>query len=200
MAIRRPAGTLQSDHVAVVKHGAHPEYRVEIDAPVDGTDENYVNIFQGSIISIDYTTNGYRLGATNGGVPSISMKNVKDEDVTTGKGIADYKGTLSAVGGVITAIPVTAGYEMETTEFDKTATYLIGMKLGANSSGLVEPWVSGPVIGFVTVLPYLEKSYRHTRLGFLTHYIPGDTPVPASDSESAPSVAESVPSVAESQP
>jgi len=192
MAIRRPAGTLQSDHVAVVKHGAHPEYRVEVDAPVDCTDENYVNIFQGSIVSIDYTTKGYRLGAANGGVPSVSMKNVKDEDVTTGKGIADRKGTLSAVGGVITAIPVTAGYDIETTEYDKTATYLVGMKLGASSSGLVEPWSSGPVIGFVTTLPYLEDSYKHTRLGFLTHYIPGDTPVPASDSESVPSVSDSV--------
>jgi hypothetical protein len=192
---RRPAGNLQSDHVAVVKHGAHPEYRVEIDAFVDASNDSYVNIFQGKIVSLN-SDGLYCLGANAGGVPSVSMKNIFDEDVTTGKGVANRLGTLSGIGGKITAIPVTAGYEFETTEFDKTAVYLIGMKLGVDDEGLLTPWVSGHCVGFVTVLPYLEQSYQHTRLGFLTAYLPGTTPT-APGSDSVPSIS-SVPSSPES--
>ena len=121
MAIKRTNFTRQYEHVAVVAHGAHPEYRLEFDALV-AEDSASRGIFQGSVVSLD-ANGAYVIGCgagtgVNFPVPCISLKNVADPDVTAGIAGSSYRtSTYSAIGGKITAIPCTGGYEIETTEF-----------------------------------------------------------------------------------
>ena len=202
--ITREGFTRQYEHVAVIAHGAHPEYRVEFDAKVatqvgsDSVVEDALKIRQGSIVSVN--ANGeYVLGCEAGTgvnypVPCISLKNVADPDVTTGVKGADYRTTTySAVGGVITAIPCTAGYEIETTEFTGS-TFVPGDALvpevvsGAQTGKLVkatDPVITSggvastvPTLGFVSKLPRAFEThgtaapYDYGRLGFFTNFIP----------------------------
>ena len=187
----------QTDHVAVIAHGAHPEYRLEIDAPISiESGASGAAIRQGSVVSLN-TSGAYVLGigsasssgsAVNYPVPAISLKNANDPDVTAGTGDlanfgtssgTDYrKITFAAVGGNITAIPCTGGYEIETTEFDKSATYRPGDALTASAGDVV--LASTPayatsgsaIIGFVSHVPQLNKTAGAKVLGFLTSFIP----------------------------
>ena len=131
----------QSEHAAVIAHGAHPEYRLEFPAEV-AVNDNATSIYQGSVVSLNeygqYVLGCDKGSAANFPVPCISMKNVFDPDVATGK-VADpeevvvsgetitfynpRKSTFSAVGGIITASPCTGSYEIETTEFVTGSTY-----------------------------------------------------------------------------
>ena len=259
----------QNEHSAVIAHGAHPEYRLEFPAEVDGTDANFAKIYQGSVVSLN--ANGeYVCGCGVGSginfpVPCISLKNVFDPDVTTGKlgtspysaitadskiyyriekldtaissqayyawksavedtvvytqtlsivanstkiytiaagsatqgatitafadvATADYrKTTYSAVGGKITAIPCTGGYEIETTEIDTAATYnvndalvagtgdLIGKLVPATVAGNKNPYAAGnttAVLGFVSRSKFVVPSYQQNRISFWTNFIP----------------------------
>lgn len=98
----------------------------------------------------------------------------------------DYrKSTYSAVGGKITGIPCTAGYEIETTEF-VPGTYLVNdalttpTGLGTTNSGKLTKATqapfkasgSQPILGFVSRVPYVNKAYIQTRIGFWTNFIP----------------------------
>lgn len=184
MAITREGGTQQYEHVAVIAHGAHPEYRLEFDAPVKDEAASR-GIKQGSVVSID--ENGeYVIGCTAGTgyvfpVPCISMKNIYDPDVTTGRvGTGILATYWSPVGGKITAIPCTGGYEIETTEFKASDTYKPGTGLvpadGADK-GLVKaattnPGTTVPYVGFCSQAPYVAKNYMHKRLSFFTNFIP----------------------------
>lgn len=148
--ITRTDFTRQYEHVAVIAHGAHPEYRLEFDAPVSTVAADLgKNIVQGSIVSLN-ADGKYVLGCGKGTgvnfpVPMISMKNFADPDVSSGISGASYRtSTYSAIGGVITAIPCTGSYEFETTEFDQTATY-------APNDGLIPQVVGGAQTGLITL-------------------------------------------------
>ena len=190
----------QLEHAAVIAHGAHPEYRLEFPAEVDGTVADYDKIYQGSVVSLN-ASGKYVIGCgvgtgVNYPVPCISMKNVFDPDVTTGKlgtstfvtgssttVLPDYrKTTWSAVGGVITAIPCTGGYEIETTEFDTDATYapndalipgtdtFIGKVVKATAS--TADLGTAPIVGFVSKAAFKVESYGQDRISFWTNFIP----------------------------
>lgn len=187
MAITRDSGTRQYEHVAVIAHGAHPEYRLEFDAYVKDEAASR-KIRQGSVVSLD--ANGqYVIGCGAGSdycfpVPCISMKNIYDPDVMTGRQGADTFTThWSPVGGKITAIPCTGSYEIETTEFkavNGTNPYTPGVGLvpaTGDDIGLIKvaedlPGGSEPYVGFVSQAPYLATNYRHNRLSFFANFIP----------------------------
>lgn len=163
MSITRPTFDRQITHVGNVRHGvATGPFRVEFDAPV-ATDDNATKIKQGSIVNL--TADGFKLGPGASGVPCMSLKNVTDADVQTG-----VEGeTFSAVGERITAIPVTCGYELETTEFDSTGTYTVGTELSANSDGKVKAATAGEaIIGYVSVAPSADY-FGNTRIAFFAH-------------------------------
>jgi hypothetical protein len=188
---------LQNEHSAIIAHGAHPEYRLEFPAEVDDTDSNFTKIYQGSVVSLNADGKyicGCGVGSgANYPVPCISLKNVFDPDVTTGKlgttafvtgssytVLPDYrKSTYSAVGGKITAIPCTGGYEIETTEFDFEDEYApndalipgTGDNLGkiVKSSGAIG---AAPVVGFVSRAMFSVDSYQQKRISFWTNFIP----------------------------
>ena len=190
----------QLEHAAVIAHGAHPEYRLEFPAEVDGSVANFDKIYQGSVVSLN-ATGKYVIGCGAGSgvnypVPCISLKNVFDPDVTTGKlGTATYivggtaqvlpdyrKTTYSAVGGKITAIPCTGGYEIETTEFDDSVTYYPNDVLVAGTGDNLGKVVQGtastadigtaPVVGFVSRATFTVDSYQQKRISFWTNFIP----------------------------
>ena len=252
----------QIEHAAVIAHGAHPEYRLEFPAEVDGTVSGFDKIYQGSVVSLN-ASGKYVIGCAAGTgvnypVPCISLKNVFDPDVTTGKlgtsafasitvssnvyyrltaldtavgatayygwkngadnvlytqsetpvtgtttyaiaggtasagstvstaaniQVTDYrKTTYSAVGGKITAIPCTGGYEIETTEFDTEAEYAPNDVLVAGTSTYAGKVVKGtastadigtaPVIGFVSRAKFKVESYGQDRISFWTNFIP----------------------------
>ena len=212
MAFTRTNFERQIDHAAVLAHGAHPKYRVECDAEVDTTtttkhDVN-LGIKQGSVVYLDPTEGKYNLGLlaasqANFPVPFISLKNAFDPDVTTGvqgatgttvKGGTTYtfydpqRTTYSAVGGKITAIPMTAGYEIETTEFvDGEYSYndALTTPVGAPGASVTnrgkltkvtaKPFAtsgSQPILGFVSRVPYTNPAYNQKRIGFWTNFIP----------------------------
>lgn len=190
----------QLEHAAVIAHGAHPEYRLEFPAEVDGSVANFDKIYQGSVVSLN-AQGKYVIGCDAGTgvnypVPCISLKNVFDPDVTTGKlgtstfvtgssytVLPDYrKSTYSAVGGKITAIPCTGGYEIETTEFDTEAEYAPNDVLVAGTGDDLGKVVKGtastadigtaPVIGFVSRAKFKVESYGQDRISFWTNFIP----------------------------
>lgn len=211
MAFTRTNFERQMDYAAVLAHGAHPRYRVEFDGEVDtSTDAKKLAnqaIKQGSVVHLDSTTGMYNIGLAaasgqNFPVPIISLKNAFDPDVTTGVvGVAgtttavvvsgqttyhtfsDYrKNTYSAVGGKITGIPCTAGYEIETTQFvpgtyavNDALTAASGDDIGKLKKCTAAPFLasgSQPILGFVSRVPYENKAYIQTRIGFWTNFIP----------------------------
>lgn len=195
----------QTEHAAVIAHGAHPEYRLEFPAPVAEND-SATKIYQGSVVSLN-ADGEYVLGCgagtgANFPVPCISMKNVFDPDVATGKvadpvvvssGTSDQrtyynpkKSTFSAVGGIITAIPCTGGYEIETTEF-VDGTYhpndAVVVAGGSNTGKITvgdstankNPYTAGgsaAVVGFVTRGAFTVEAYQQKRVSFWTDFIP----------------------------
>ena len=190
----------QLEHAAVIAHGAHPEYRLEFPAEVDGTVAGFDKIYQGSVVSLN-ASGKYVIGCGNGTgvnypVPCISLKNVFDPDVTTGKlgtstfvtgssytVLPDYrKSTYSAVGGKTTAIPCTGGYEIETTEFDTEAEYAPNDAVVAGTGDYLGKVVkatastadigTAPVIGFVSRSKFKVESYGQDRISFWTNFIP----------------------------
>ena len=158
-AITRTDFTRQYEHVAAIAHGAHPEYRLEFDAFVKNEAASK-GIYQGSVVSLN-ADGEYIIGCTAGTgmnfpVPCISMKNVFDPDVTAGvKGKTYQSSTYSAIGGKITAIPCTGGYEIETTEFKTDDTYAVGAALYVVNGKLqaTDPGSSATVVGYVTAAP-----------------------------------------------
>ena len=107
----------------------------------------------------------------------------------TGLQSVDYrKSTYSAVGGKITGIPCTAGYEIETTEFvagqykvNDALTTPTGApgdtvanrgKLTKATQAPFKASGSQPILGFVSRVPYENKAYIQNRIGFWTNFIP----------------------------
>jgi len=193
--ITRSTFDRQYEHIGKVSHGVQTgPWRVELPAPVKA-DANAAKIFQGSVVSLNadgqYVPGCPAGSATNCPVPFISMKNVFDPDVTTGYNDGanwNKRSTFSAQGGVITAVPSTAGYEMETTEFDSAATYAPNDALVAGTGdnlGKIVKATSGigsePVLGFVSVPPRKDE-HGNTRLAFLAAFVPAAATAEGSDS------------------
>lgn len=179
--ITRSGNDLQVSHAAIIAHGAHPEYRLEFSAPVAA---DATGIYQGSIVSLN-EDGEFVLGAAAGTadncpVPMVSMKNIADPDVTTGiEGTTWETSTYSAIGGNITAIPVTGGYEIETTEFDVDGTYAANDVLTVGADAAAGKVVKGTIGGTTPVIGFVSKgvSTNNTLLGnkvlaFFTHFIP----------------------------
>ena len=200
----------QINHAAVLAHGAHPKYRVEHDGELDAStpEKKFANsaIKQGSVVHLDSTTGKYNIGlaaasSINFPVPFISLKNAFDPDVTTGvegdtQTVPVYgsttgetftfpnprRSTFSAVGGKITAIPMTAGYEIETTEFVDGTYHINDALTAAKTTNIGKLKVatqvpfkasgSEPILGFVSRVPYTNDAYLQKRIGFWTNFIP----------------------------
>lgn len=183
MSITRKNFTRQYEHIAVIAHGAHPEYRLEFSAPVKDEADSY-KIFQGSVVSLNddgQFVAGCAIGTgVNFPVPMISMKNIFDPDVTTGVTGVDYTtSTYSSVGGNITAIPCTGSYEIETTEFTE-GTYkpndgviVDGTNKGKVTVATAKPGSTEVYVGFVSRAPYKPANFNQKRLAFFTNFIPG---------------------------
>lgn len=180
----------QFEHVAVVRHGIDTgPGRIEVVADIkDGTEAK--RIVQGSVVSRD--ENGlFVAGAPAGSgvsrpVPMIAKKNGFDNDVTTGEKASSMAYSSYAIsGGQMVAIPVTAGYEIETSEFDKDATYKVNdglvpgtdAKLGLVTVATEGPGKTQPYIGFVSLTPAMgnrKPPYKTKRIAFLACFIPAN--------------------------
>lgn len=182
--ITRASFDRQYEHVGNVRHGVQTgPWRVEFSAAVKDVAASLA-IRQGSVVSLN-SDGQYVIGCAAGTdanhpVPFISMKNIFDPDVMTGiKGNSMTNTTYSAVGGIITAIPLTCGYEMETTEFDTTATYAPndGLTAGADTAlgkvvkATAAPGGTEPYLGFVSVAPSVDY-LNNTRIAFFANFIP----------------------------
>ena len=177
----------QMAHIGNVRHGvATGPWRVEFDAKVhDDTanaDPNCLKIKQGSVVVLNEdgefelaTATNLALKTNNCAVPCISLKNVFDADVTTGiETDPKIDKTVSAMGNVISAIPVTSGYELETTEYDTTATaYKPGDLLTVGTDGKVTKSTdgSGVILGVVSKAP-AKDYFNNTRLAFFATFLP----------------------------
>lgn len=178
----------QMAHIGNVRHGvATGPWRVEFDAKVhddtgaDGA-KTCLKIKQGSIVVLNKdgefelaTATNLALKTNNCAVPCVSLKNVFDADVTTGiETDPKIDKTVSAMGNVITAIPVTSGYELETTEYDTAVTdYKPGDLLTVGTDGKVTRSTdgSGVILGVVSKAP--DKDYfNNKRLAFFTTFLP----------------------------
>ena len=178
----------QMAHIGNVRHGvATGPWRVEFDAKVhddtgaDGA-KTCLKIKQGSIVVLNKdgefelaTATNLALKTNNCAVPCVSLKNVFDADVTTGiETDPKIDKTVSAMGNVITAIPVTSGYELETTEYDTAVTdYTPGDLLTVGTDGKVTRSTdgSGVILGVVSKAP--DKDYfNNKRLAFFTTFLP----------------------------
>lgn len=177
----------QMAHIGNVRHGvATGPWRVEFDAKVhDDTanaDPNCLKIKQGSVVVLNKdgefelaTATNLALKINNCAVPCISLKNVFDADVTTGiETDPKIDKTVSAMGNVISAIPVTSGYELETTEYDTAvADYSPGDLLTVGTDGKVTKSTdgSGVILGVVSKAP-AKDYFNNTRLAFFATFLP----------------------------
>lgn len=177
----------QFEHIAVIRHGvATGPSRVEFDAPIAAGVAGANDIVQGSVVSLN-ADGKYVLGCAAGSVanrpvPCISLKNAFDPDVTTGivksADATSHQDVFSGVGGSITAIPCTCGYELQTTQFvadtyavnDGITAGTVG-NLGKVAKATVAPGKTEPYLGFVSVPP--AKDYLgNQRIAFFTNFIP----------------------------
>ena len=179
----------QMAHIGNVRHGvATGPWRVEFDAKVhDDTaneDPNCLKIKQGSVVVLNKdgefelaTATNLKLVSGNCAVPCISLKNVFDADVTTGiETDPKIDKTVSAMGNVISAIPVTSGYELETTEWEGNAEdYKPGDLLTVGADGKVKKAASAEgtdvILGVVSKAP-AKDYFNNTRLAFFTTFLP----------------------------
>ena len=180
----------QMAHIGNVRHGvATGPWRVEFDAKVhddtgaDGA-KTCLKIKQGSVVVLNEygefvlaTAANLKLASGNCAVPCISLKNVFDADVTTGiETDSKIDKTVSAMGNVISAIPVTSGYELETTEWEGNAEdYKPGDLLTVGTDGKVKKSASAEgtdvILGVVSKAP-AKDYFNNTRLAFFTTFLP----------------------------
>ena len=180
----------QMAHIGNVRHGvATGPWRVEFDAKVHddtGSDgaKTCLKIKQGSVVVLNKdgefelaTATNLVLKTNNCAVPCISLKNVFDADLTTGiETDPKIDKTVSAMGNVITAIPVTSGYELETTEWEgNAADYKPGDLLTVGTDGKVKKSESAAgtdvILGVVSKAP-AKDYFNNTRLAFFTTFLP----------------------------
>lgn len=182
MSITRSAFDRQMSHIGNVRHGvATGPWRVEFDAKV-ADDAANLKIKQGSVVHLN-ESGAFTIGVptrtpTSCSVPCISLKNVSDADVTTGMNTTSNPAldkTVSAMGSVITAIPVTSGYELETTEFvaEDKDKLKVGTFITAGTDGKVKACTAGTevIIGVVSKAPAPDY-LNNTRVAFFATFLP----------------------------
>ena len=129
-------------------------------------------IVRGSVVSLN-EEGKFKLGCPVGSgniypMPMFARKNAYDPDVMTGAVGESTGETLatSVVGGRMAAYVATGGFELESSEFDKAATYKVNMALTANAAGKVVPAGSGTVYGNQTVLGIVSQVPSRSKASF----------------------------------
>ena len=193
--IKKSAGNLQYAHRGFVTSGANEGTRLELTAPLDH-EKDYTKVVQGSIISL--TADGkFAPGCEKGDaastmrwdIPCVCIKNYFDQDVTTGR-VAPagfpLNETYSFVGGQATGVPLTAGYEIETSEYDaealknaKPGTALVAgteANLGKVTKATTAPGGAVPYLGYlsggIAVRGSQTNQYAPATIRFLSNFIP----------------------------
>ena len=196
--IKKSAGNLQYAHRGFVTSGANEGTRLELTAPLDH-EKDYTKVVQGSIISL--TADGkFAPGCEKGDaastmrwdIPCVCIKNYFDQDVTTGR-VAPagfpLNETYSFVGGQATGVPLTAGYEIETSEYDAEAlknaelgTALVAgteANLGKVTVATTAPGAAVPYLGYlsggISVRGSRTNQYAPATIRFLSDFIPNFT-------------------------
>lgn len=192
--IKKSAGNLQYAHRGFVTSGANEGTRLELTAPLDH-EKDYTKVVQGSIISLTADGKfapGCEKGDTSGmrwDIPCVCIKNYFDQDVTTGR-VAPagfpLNETYSFVGGQATGVPLTAGYEIETSEYDaealknaKPGTALVAgteANLGKVTKATTLPGGAVPYLGYlsggIAVRGSQTNQYAPATIRFLSNFIP----------------------------
>ena len=170
MAITRSVKQ-QYEHYVAVKSGVLDETNCLMHTAV--LNENADKVVRGSVISLN-AAGEFVLGLPEGSgnlypMPCFAKKNAFDPDVMTGA-VGSATGEViasSTVGKKMSAYVATGAFEIESSEFDKDATYAInaalvcadGDKLGKVTPG-GENAVYGAkaVVGIVSALPFRSKA------------------------------------------
>ena len=192
--IKKSAGNLQYAHRGFVTSGANEGTRLELTAPLDH-EKDYTKVVQGSIISMTVDGKfapGCDKGDTTGmrwNIPCVCIKNYFDQDVTTGRAAPagfPLNETYSFVGGQATGVPLTAGYEIETSEYDaealknaKPGTALVAgteANLGKVTKATTLPGGAVPYLGYlsggIAVRGSQTNQYAPATIRFLSDFIP----------------------------
>ena len=130
--------------------------------------DSATKIVRGSVISLN--SNGkFKLGVGNISgnsypMPMFAKKNAFDPDVATGA-VGEKTGEIlatSLVGGKMTAYVAVGGFELESSEFDVSNSYVPNMALKAKADGKVTPLggseTGTTVVGIVSVPPFRSKA------------------------------------------
>lgn len=121
-------------------------------------------------------------------MPLFVFQSSNDPDVSNPGGITgsvnDAPGGWMGISsrGYITGLVATGGYELETTEFDSTDTYVPNNSLksaGSNSVAATSQLTKGtcyvdPIVGIVSRVPY-TNSHRRPALAFWPYVLPPTT-------------------------
>lgn len=181
----------QYENYIAVKSGALEEDMcLVLTAPLNA---EATGVVRGSVVSLN-DKGEYVLGLTEGSgniypMPCFSKKNAFDPDVSTGA-VGEKTGeyiAMSTVGKKISAYVATGGFELESSEFDATATYSVNMALScgtADKAGKVVPadangiYGSKTVLGIVSQVPFRGKDSMNVngtavnRICFWTVFFP----------------------------
>lgn len=183
----------QYENYIVVRHGgvSDPE-RLFFNAPLNA---EATGVVRGSVVSLN-EKGEMVLGLPEGTgnvypMPMFAKKNADDPDVTTGA-VGKETGEIiatSTVGGVMMAYVATGGFEIESSEFDKTATYTINTALVAHEAagkqtGKITAAATNAiygdktVLGIVSAVPFRSKASMnvngtgHNRICFWSVFFP----------------------------
>jgi hypothetical protein len=130
-------------------------WALEKDAPLADLD---VTIYKGRCISLN-DDGEFVLGLSGvNALPHIAVRSSDGADVRMSAG--------NMTGGIMTGLPVTGGFEIETTEFDDEQSYLPNQELTCDEDGLITvgtyyvDTILGIVSDGVTVGPYRQNMLR----------------------------------------
>ena len=170
MAITRSVRQQYENYIAV-KSGALDETQCLMHTAFLNKDADAV--VRGSVMSLN-DKGEFVLGLTEGTgnvypMPFFAKKNAFDPDVMTGAVGAQTGEVIasSTVGKKMSAYVATGAFELETSEFDKDATYAINTALVCGTSdklGKVTPgaanaiYGTSTVVGIVSALPFRSKA------------------------------------------
>lgn len=168
--------TQMFEHNLNVVKGPTLMHRLDYSALVD-TDGLADGLVEGMLMSISSTTGkvvrGCGVGsAANRPMPMWAIQGVNDYDANSDVG--------NISGGVMSGIVATGGFEIETTEFDSTATYYPNDLLvpSGTTAGYVTLAVAAdlydekPIVGCVSKAKFTSLADGKTLLSFWTMFLP----------------------------
>lgn len=172
MAITRKVKQ-QYEHYIAVKSGALEESMCLMhNAPLSENESDAADkIVRGSVISLN-AEGKFVLGLPEGSgnvypMPMFSKKNAFDPDVMTGAVGAATGHVLakSTVGGALPGYVATGAFELESSEYDKEATFEVNTALVSTDDGKVTAAASNAiygasktVLGIVSKVPFRSKA------------------------------------------